>query len=115
MEPGTFLEDPLVKVWSEQDPWDLLAPANTTFLFHTRRRETKFARIGNIINKCSERSVEVKLLALLVNYERNCSRPPADKKTDWVMGKFHFQYHNMLEVRKWWVKTSFSETSKSMD
>ena len=36
-------------------------------------------------NKCSDRSMEVKLPALLENYR------PTDQRTDWVFWKFHFQ------------------------
>ena len=37
--------------------------------------------------KCSDRSMEVKLLALL----ENCERPTDDRRTDRVIWKFHIQ------------------------
>ena len=40
------------------------------------------------INKCSDRNMEVKLPAFLGNYQRQIDRS-TDRRTDWVIGKFH--------------------------
>ena len=44
-------------------------------------------------NKCSDRSIEVKLPSLLRNYDRQANRPTdqTDTRTNRVIGKFHFQ------------------------
>ena len=39
---------------------------------------------------CSDRSMQVKLLAILGNYERQTDRP-TDRRTDGLIGKFHFK------------------------
>ena len=41
-----------------------------------------------LINKCSDRNMEVKLPAFLGNYQRQIDRS-TDRRTDWVIGKFH--------------------------
>ena len=46
-------------------------------------------------NRCSDRSMEVNLPALLGYYDRQTNRPTkrptGDTRTGWVLGKFHFQ------------------------
>ena len=41
-------------------------------------------------HKCSYRSMEVKLPALLGIYDRQTDQPTDDRRTWWLMGKLHF-------------------------